>query len=263
MTHLLFDLGPYLIAMAIAMARPLGLIASASIFNWFEMGNVQRYSLAFVFSIISVNLTLHFLEVEQLSFLQIIAVLLIEYLIGLAFGVAISIPIFGAQLAGDYVDQYRVSSVASDFDTTQNIERTTSGKLFTLIALALFVGAGGIQASIAAIYASYGIWPLASTMPEFTYAASSVLFQLLDMMFRIGLIIAAPIMIPLIIIDIGLVFATRAGQQFNPFDLSLTLKNLVFILILLPVMGPIIYALNAETATAVSLGTWVLEALSE
>ena len=261
MTILLSDIYPYLIALAISIARPLGLIYSSALFNWLSLGNLQKYSISAVISIVTFPIALQFVESAAFSLIYTSLIIAIEFVVGFAFGTAISIPIYGAQLAGDYIDQFRVSSVASDFDTSQSVESTVGGTWFTLVALSLFVAVGGFQAMFGGLYSTYAIWPIATPLPELTAEAATAFFKLLDLMFRIGLIVSAPVMIPLIIVDIGLMLSARAGQQFNLFELSLTLKNLAFIVLMMLMCGPIIYGVSTQIEYSIPLGHWVLEAM--
>ena len=261
MTLLFSEILPYLIALSICIARPMGLIYSSALFNWLSLGNMQKYSIAAVLSIVTYPLALEYVNAADFSVIFVAVFLMLEFMVGFAFGTAISIPIYGAQLAGDYIDQYRVSSVSSDFDTSQSVEATVGGTWFTLVALSLFVGAGGFQAMFGGLYSSYAVWPIASPLPELTSEAATAFFKLLDLMFRIGLIVSAPVIIPLILVDIGLMLSARAGQQFNLFELSLTLKNLVFIVLMTLMCAPIIYGVSLQTKDSLPLGQWVLEAM--
>jgi len=252
---------PYLLALAICIARPLGMVFTSAVFNWFNMGNIQKFSLALILSTLTFQISFEFVELTPELGITLIAVLGIEFLVGLAMGTAISIPIYAAQYAGDVIDQYRASSVASDFDTNQSVESTILGKFYTIAALMLFVNAGGIHAGVAGVISSYAIWPLTSLLPEFSWEAATACFRLLDQIFRVGLIMCAPIIIPMVLVDIGLMFAARAGQQFNPFELSLTIKNLVVVFMLVVAIGPTVTGMWGSVGQASSLPAWFLEAL--
>jgi type III secretion protein T len=83
-----------------------------------------------------------------------------------------------------------------------------------------------------AIYDSYGIWPVRRFLPMLSHEAGGLLLSLLDTIFSTGLMLVAPIMICLLLVDLLFALIARAAPSLQPFYLSMTVKNLVFALML-------------------------------
>ena len=155
-----------------------------------------------------------------------------EVLIGMALGLIFSAPIWAISTAGDIIDSYRNASAANTTDPVNATEISVFGTYLVILGLALFIAAGGLQIMIASIYKSYGLWPITSFFPVMKFDNVSILYSFLYDVGRLAFIIAAPIMIIMIVVDITMMGFTRMNPQFQVFESSNALKNLALILLL-------------------------------
>lgn len=153
-----------------------------------------------------------------------------EILIGMALGLVFSIPIWAIGMAGDVIDSYRNASSSNISDPVNASEVSVFGTFLVILGLALFIAAGGLQVMIAATYRSFGLWPILSFLPPAKLDNLSILYDLLVEVGRIAFIIAAPILVLMVMVDIVLMAFTRMNSQFQVFETSNSLKNLALVL---------------------------------
>ncbi|XKM38290.1 EscT/YscT/HrcT family type III secretion system export apparatus protein (plasmid) [Rhizobium ruizarguesonis] len=144
----------------------------------------------------------------------------------------LGVPFWAAQSAGDMTDVYRGANAANLFDPVNALETTTLGSLLMSIALAIFVATGGITDLVAIIYKSFEFWPLFTLEPVFDGDAFRIILDIFTELFRMGTLLAAPVVIVIGAIELSLGFVGRSAKQFPLNDSVATFKNLAVTLVL-------------------------------
>jgi type III secretion protein T len=147
-------------------------------------------------------------------------------------GVVLAVPLYAAEVAGDIVDLQRGSSSASLSDPLGTTQANITGTLLALIVIALYFASGCFDLTLRAIYDSYGIWPVRRLLPLLSREAGGLLLSLLDTVVATGLMLVGPIVVCLLLVDLLFALIARAAPSLQPFYLSMTVKNLVFSLVL-------------------------------
>ena len=191
-----------------------------------------RNSIAVVISIPLIPMIAAHLGSEQLSLGLIAALLLKEVVVGLVVGVVLAVPLYAAEAAGDILDLQRGSSSASLSDPLGSTQSAITGTLLVLIVIALYFASGCFDLTLRAIYDSYGIWPVRRFLPLLSREAGGLLLSLLDTIVSTGLMLVGPIVVCLLLVDLLFALIARAAPSLQPFYLSMTVKNLVFSLVL-------------------------------
>jgi type III secretion protein T len=225
-------LEPYIFAAAFALARMLAMMAVFPVFDRLGVTGFVRNSIAVVISIPLIPMIAAHLEGEQLGLGLIVALILKEVIVGLIVGVVLAVPLYAAEAAGDILDQQRGSSSATLSDALGTSQTSITGTLLALIVIALYFGSGCFDLTLRAIYDSYGIWPVRRFLPVFSREAGDLLLRLLDTVVATGLMLVGPIVACLLLVDFLFAIIARAAPQLQPFYLSMTVKNLVFSLVL-------------------------------
>jgi type III secretion protein T len=83
-----------------------------------------------------------------------------------------------------------------------------------------------------AIYDSYGIWPVRRFLPLLSREAGGLLLSLLDTIVSTGLMLVGPVVVSMLLVDLLFALIARAAPSLQPFYLAMTVKNLVFSLVL-------------------------------
>jgi len=225
-------LQPYFIAAAFALARMLAMMIVFPVFDRLGVTGFIRNSIAVVISIPIIPMIVAHLGSEQLSLGLIAALLLKEVVVGLVVGVVLAVPLYAAEAAGDILDLQRGSSSASLSDPLGSTQSAITGTLLVLIVIALYFASGCFDLTLRAIYDSYGIWPVRRFLPLLSREAGGLLLSLLDTIVSTGLMLVGPIVVCLLLVDLLFGFIARAAPSLQPFYLSMTVKNLVFSLVL-------------------------------
>jgi type III secretion protein T len=222
----------YAIATGFALARMAGLISIMPAFTRIGLTGILRGATALALALPVVPMIVVAHAGERLTVMIVAALLFKEVIIGLVIGLVLGVPIWAAEAAGDVLDLQRGSNVAGLLDPLATTEEGITGTLFGLVMVALYFGSGGLRLTLRTVYDSYAIWPAAAAFPTLTPAASQFFIRLLDNVVTMGLVLVAPIVIFLLLSDLLLGFVSRAAPHLNVFALVLSVKNLVFALLL-------------------------------
>jgi type III secretion protein T len=225
-------LQPYFLAAAFALARMLAMMVVFPVFDRLGVTGFIRNSIALVISIPIIPMIVAHLGNEQLSLGLIAALLLKEVIVGLVVGVVLAVPLYAAEVAGDVLDLQRGSSSASLSDPLGTTQANITGTLLALIVIALYFASGCFDLTLRAIYDSYGIWPVRRILPLLSREAGGLLLSLLDTVVATGVMLVGPIVVCLLLVDLLFALIARAAPSLQPFYLSMTVKNLVFSLVL-------------------------------
>jgi type III secretion protein T len=226
------SLDPYLLAAALALARMIGVMTVLPVFTRLGMTGIVRNGTAIVLAAPVLPIIAADIGASHVTLVLVVGLALKEVAVGLVVGLVLGVPLFAADVAGDVLDVQRGSSAASLFDPLQAVRANITGTLFALVMMALYFGSGGFGLTLRAIYDSYGIWPVARFLPVFSRSAGDLFLQLLDTVVAMGLMLVAPIVVCLLLVDLLFALLSRAAPQLQVFYLSLTAKNLVFSLLL-------------------------------
>ncbi|MBT5989115.1 flagellar biosynthetic protein FliR, partial [bacterium] len=152
-------------------------------------------------------------------------------------GFSTQILISGIVLAGSLIDTQTAMGVASAFDPAVGVATTLFSKLLRYIIIIIFLIFDGHHMLLSAIYQSFKLLPLAS--PVHLDNAALVLVQLGTDIFRIGVLLAAPCLLVLFLLDFAFGIVTRVAPDINIFALAMQFKplaNLFVFLAILPIM---------------------------
>jgi type III secretion protein T len=130
-----------------------------------------------------------------------------------------------------------------------------TGTLFGLVTVALYFGSGGLPLTLRTVYDSYAIWPAASVFPSFSPAASEFFVRLLDNVVTMGVVLAAPIVVFMLLSDLLLGLVSRAAPHLNVFALALSVKNLVFALLIVLYCAFLIKYMRTDLGSLLGAGT--------
>lgn len=198
---------------------------------------------------------------ELLSASAIPIALARELVIGALLGLICGVPFWIAITAGEILDTQRGASMATLSDATGG-QSSVSGMLFFLASVLALTASGLlIPALFGPLMQSYQLFPAPAEfrLPDMAQAQSAL--RLLDDILRGGLILAFPILIPLLIAEVVIAISTKYVQQLNPVFMAMTVKQIVFVLLLLlyvPIMVRYVMGLGRNGAFgAEALGTFL------
>jgi type III secretion protein T len=156
-----------------------------------------------------------------------------EALIGLMLGLGFGIFLWAIQSVGDLIDFQTGSSNASFFDAVAGHENGPTGEFLGWLAITLFVAAGGLLAMVGVIVDSYRLWPVASFFPNLGAVLQEFVIRQGDTLFLWIVKLASPVILVLVLVELGMGLIGRVAPSLNVFVFSQPLKSLLATLMMM------------------------------
>ncbi|WP_242538504.1 type III secretion system export apparatus subunit SctT [Trinickia acidisoli] len=155
-----------------------------------------------------------------------------EALIGILLGYAFGAVMWAIATAGALIDFQTGASNQSFFDPIAQYETGPCAGFLNLLAITLFVTSGGINLLLSALFASYRLWPVASFAPKFSAALLPFVAHSVASIMMWTVKLAAPVVMVLVLVELGFGLVSRAMPQLNVFLMSQAVKGAVAVLMM-------------------------------
>lgn len=163
-----------------------------------------------------------------------------EILIGVAIGVFFGIFLWAFEAAGMVVDTQIGMSVAQVLDPLSGHQTSLLGLFLGRLANYIFMVAGGLMLLAGVTMESYQLWPIHKVLPDLSQAGIILFESEFSYFFHLMVLIAAPFVVVVFLIDLVMGLINRYAQQFNVFFISMSLKMLAAVAVLMLTMGSLI-----------------------
>lgn len=147
-----------------------------------------------------------------------------EAFIGGAIGLLFASVMWAFEAAGQVIDNKVGTTQAQVMDPLTGQQVTLNGALFGRLASFIFMSGGGFMLLIGALVESYSIWPVLSVTPSLAPGGVRVFESELGRIMLLTLLISAPALVMLYVIDAMLGLINRFAQQLNVISLAMSLK---------------------------------------
>ncbi len=168
----------------------------------------------------------------SVSGLMVVVLMVKEVLLGLVLGFAFSSVFWVAEGVGTLVDNAAGFNNVQQTNPLSGQSCTPVGNLFSNLVIAAFYMLGGMLVCIGLLLESFHWWPLQSVMPAPGPALEDFLRQQVSDWFSTTVKIAAPVMIVLVLIDVGFGIIAKTADKLEPSNLSQPVRALVATLML-------------------------------
>lgn len=224
---------PLLVAAAVGMARAMGMIMLTPAFMRLGLTGMIRSAVAFVIALPVVPAVFATVDGSALpSALDLAGLIAKEMCIGAVIGIAFGIPFWAAETAGELIDLQRGSTMSQLIDPLSSGESSVTATLLSLCIVVLFFMSGGFLFLLDAFYGSYDLWPATGFRPIMGDDAPAAILSVLDRIMQVALVLTGPIVIAILIADVMMAFLSRLTPQLHVFDLSMSVKNLLYSLLI-------------------------------
>jgi type III secretion protein T len=163
---------------------------------------------------------------------ELLPVLVKEIFIGVAIGFTFGIVFWALEGAGQVIDTKIGSTTAQLVDPLSGHQTTLIGSYLGRLAGYVFAAFGGLQLFFELLLSSFQIWPVLDPLPSLPAVGALFFIGRFDELMRLVLLLAAPVLCVLTLIEFGLGFVNRYAPQLNVFTLSMSLKSWLAIPIL-------------------------------
>lgn len=185
-------------------------------------------------------------------------VILREALVGLALAFVLQVLVTGVEFAG-HLSSYQIGfSYGATIDPVSGVRSTMLVSLYGMLATMVFLGVNGHHALLRAVARSYEGVPLGAVRVNESLLAS--VRDMLAMVFVVGLKLAAPVVIVLLIVELTIGLISRAAPSLSFMVIGYPLRLIVGLF----VVGTLIYTVpqvtQAMLQSALMLGGRTAEA---
>lgn len=165
-----------------------------------------------------------------------------QVLIGITLGLTMRIVFAAVQTAGEFIGLQMGLSFASFFDPATGANTAVLARLMNVIAMLLFLALNGHLLMIGGLVQTFDVLP-ASTVGAFHADGLGVLFEWSSQVMVSGMLLALPLIIVLLTINLALGILNRTAQQLSVFAVGFPISlmvGLVLLAVVLPQTSPFI-----------------------
>jgi len=184
----------------------------------------------------------------QLHGLFLVEVAVKEAVIGLVIGFAASTIFWTAESVGQYVDDVAGYNNVQMTNPTSGQQTTLTSTLLLQCVTAAFWLLGGMSFLLSAIYESYRWWPLASVTPIAGNILESFAMHETDSMMQTIAKLMAPIVMILVLVDLGFGIIGKAAQKLDINSLAHAVKGALAVLLVALLIGVVIDEVHSQLA---------------
>ncbi|MGG1948328.1 type III secretion system export apparatus subunit SctT [Trinickia sp. NRRL B-1857] len=184
----------------------------------------------------------------QLHGLFLVEVAVKEAVIGLVIGFAASTIFWTAESVGQYVDDVAGYNNVQLTNPTSGQQTTLTSTLLLQCVTAAFWLLGGMSFLLSAIYESYRWWPLASVTPIAGNILESFAMHETDSMMQTIAKLMAPIVMILVLVDLGFGIVGKAAQKLDINSLAHAVKGALAVLLVALLIGVVINEVHSQLA---------------
>lgn len=163
-----------------------------------------------------------------------------EIFVGVVIGYAFSIVFWALEGAGQVIDAKIGTTTAQLSDPLSGHQTSLNGAFLSHLAAFLFVATGGLGIFLGLLLESYAIWPVKSPLPELSALGPVFFVSRFDELMQLILLLAAPALALLTLVEFGLGFVNRYAEKLNIFSLSMSIKAWLGTFILLLMLAVLI-----------------------
>jgi type III secretion protein T len=155
---------------------------------------------------------------------QWIAMFAKEVFIGGVIGFMFAGIMWAFEAAGQVIDMKVGTTQAQIMDPLSGHQTSLNGALFGRLANFVFMAGGGFMVMIATLFESYVLWPVRAPLPTLTAAGVRLFESEFGRIMLLTLLVAAPALVLLYLVESVLGLVNRFAQQLNVFSLSMSIK---------------------------------------
>lgn len=206
----------------IVLARMLGFITMAPVFNRKEIPVLVKIGFAFI---LTITMTSVLRPAAPPAGNSLILSLILNITVGLMIGYMARLILIAIDAGADMINMQMGLSSAMVLDPSSQTQISILEKYFTLFGVLIFIHLGGIYWLFQAFMRSFEVFPIyATSIPMAKLVNMDYLIQMTSNVLYMGLQIASPVLLATLGQDIILGIISKTAPQVNVFQLSFLFK---------------------------------------
>ncbi|SDX83629.1 type III secretion system export apparatus subunit SctT [Lysobacter enzymogenes] len=229
--------GNLLLALGLVLPRVLGAFMMLPLLTAENMPPLVRNSFMVSLAIIAIPVAMNGVPLSQLNALQFAPIILKELFIGVSIGFVFGMVFWAISAAGNVIDTQVGMTLAQVFDPIQGHQASLHGSFLSQFATWLFMASGAFLVFLDLLMASYAMWPVVSFFPTLHAAGMELFVGQFSYLMSALLVLAAPAMVVLLLIDLSFGLVNRFAPQLNVFTITMPIKAWLATWIVLLMLG--------------------------
>ena len=227
----------FFMALAWTQPRILGLFVLIPIFPQGVLPGMLRMGLAAGLGLVVAPSLMTAVSTMQWDAAQVVALLVKEAFVGLCLGFLIAVPFWTFEAMGFLVDNQRGASIAGTLNPLTSDDSSPLGILFNQAFIVFFFISGGFLLMLEMLYGSFRIWNVFSWMPTLRAESIPLWIAQISRLMVLMLLIASPIVVAMLLAEMGLALVSRFVPQLQVFFLAMPIKSALAFLVLVLYVG--------------------------
>jgi type III secretion protein T len=234
----MFDfLGNPLLALGLTLPRIIGAFLMLPLMTPETVPAMVRNSFMVSLAIVALPVALMGSPIDAMGAPQWPMLVLKELFLGISIGFVFGIVFWAIGAAGNVIDTQVGMSMAQVFDPIQGHQTSLHGEFLSQLAAWLFMASGAFLVFLDLLMSSYVLWPVSSFFPDLRAAGMNLFVGQFSYLMTALLVLAAPVMVILLIIDLSFGLVNRYAPQLNVFALTLPIKAWLATAIIMLMLG--------------------------
>lgn len=172
------------------------------------------------------------------TMLALLVIVAREAAIGLGLALAIRSLIAAAELAGQLTGFQMGLSYSATVDPQSGVRNALMTTLYANLALITFFLINGHHAFVRALYRSYEMLPVGPGAID--RSLPDVVVHMLGLIFTLGVRLAAPVIVVLVIVEIGLALIARSAPALNVLAMGPSVRAIVGLVLVAATVASIV-----------------------
>ncbi|WP_129137026.1 type III secretion system export apparatus subunit SctT [Luteimonas sp. YGD11-2] len=236
-------LGDAMLALGLTLPRIIGAFVMLPLITQSNMPPMVRNSFLVSLAIVALPVAMTASPGAVAATLQWPMMVLKELFVGVAIGFCFGIVFWAISAAGSVIDSQVGMSMAQIFDPIQGHQTTLHGEFLSEFAAWVFMASGAFLIFLDLLMSSYAIWPPTSFFPNLAATGVNLFVGHFSFFMTTVLVLAAPAIVILLVIDMSFGLVNRYAPQLNVFALTLPIKAWLATGIILMMLGVFIEVL--------------------
>ncbi|PRY64601.1 flagellar biosynthetic protein FliR [Vreelandella songnenensis] len=249
----------WLIAFLWPFARITAFMAAAPLWGHSSIPNQAKVGLAVLVSIVIAPILPAMPNVAIMSWAGI-GIMVEQIVIGLAIGLVMHIILAVVQAAGEYIGLQMGLGFASFFDASSGTNIMVLSRILYMITLLMFLAFNGHLMVLETLVMSFETLPIG--MEGLNPNAFELLARYAGTIFASGMLLALPLVGPLLIINLALGILNRSAPQLTVFNIGFPTSLIVGLTLLMVLMTDIGRFLQSLFSQGLGMMQTLIEAMA-
>ncbi|ALN82909.1 MULTISPECIES: type III secretion system export apparatus subunit SctT [Lysobacter] len=226
-----------MLALGLVLPRVIGAFMMLPLLTSENMPPLVRNSFMVSLGIIAIPVAVNGVPLHSLGAVDWAPIILKELFIGISIGFCFGMVFWAISAAGNIIDTQVGMTLAQVFDPIQGHQASLHGSFLSQFAAWLFMASGAFLVFLDLLLSSYAMWPVTSYFPTLHAVGMELFVGQFSYLMTALLVLAAPAMVVLLLIDLTFGLVNRFAPQLNVFTITMPIKAWLATWIILLMLG--------------------------